>query len=114
MFLKKIKNIIIVLFFSSYCLCAQSIFSEDYKSKADLKVFVVDYPSQADLLVYKVDYLSQSNGNNGYWFFVKNKSKSEKSIYFVDYKTQADLLIHFVDFKSQAGWKTKSKKYLLY
>ena len=49
MFFKKTKNSIIILFFSSYCLCAQSIFSEDYKSKADLKVFVVDYPSQADL-----------------------------------------------------------------
>jgi hypothetical protein len=23
-------------------------------------------------------------------------------------------LIHFVDYKSQAGWKTKSKKHILY
>lgn len=74
MLYNKSKNIIITLFLASSCLHAQSIFSVDYTSQADFKVYVVDYPSQADLLVYKVDYLSQSNGNNGYWFLLITKA----------------------------------------
>ena len=34
---------------------SQTLFSVDYASQAEVKVFVVDYPSQADLKVFKVD-----------------------------------------------------------
>jgi hypothetical protein len=93
---------------------AQTVFSVDYASQADFKVYVVDYASQADLLVYKVEYQSQAKDNQGLWSFVDYASQSEKTIYFVEYQSQADLLIYFVDYKSQAGWKTKSKKHVLY
>ena len=74
----------------------------------------MDYKSQADLNVYKVDYSSQSKGNKGLWHFVEYQSQADKKIYFVDYESQSDLKIFFVDYKSQSGWKTKSKKHLLY
>jgi hypothetical protein len=88
---------------------AQTIFSVDYASQADFKVYVVDYTSQADLLVYKVKYQSQAKDNQGLWFFVDYASQAEKTIYFVEYQSQADLLIYFVDYKSQASWKTNQK-----
>ena len=93
---------------------AQTLFSVDYKSQADVNLFVVDYKSQADLLVYKVEYKSQAKGNKGLWYFVDYKSQADYSVYFVDYKSQADLKIFFVDYKSQAGWQRREKKHLLY
>jgi hypothetical protein len=50
---------------------AQSIFTVDYDSQAEIKAFVVDYESQADLLVYKAKYKSEAIGNEGLWHFVK-------------------------------------------
>jgi hypothetical protein len=32
----------------------------------------------------------------------------------VKYESQADLKIYFVDYESQAGWRTSSKKSLMY
>jgi len=93
---------------------AQQIFSEDYASQADVKVFVVEHASQADLLVFKVDYASQAKGNEGLWFFVDYASQADKKIFFVDYASQADLKIHFVAYASQVGWEEKSKQHLMY
>jgi hypothetical protein len=45
--------------FSSYC---QKLYSTDYKSQADINVFVVDYKSQSDLKVFFVKYKSQAAG----------------------------------------------------
>ena len=70
--------------------------------------------SQDDLNVFKLDYHSQAKGNEGLWYFVDYSSQSDKKIYFVDYSSQSDLKIYFVKYKSQAGWKNKSKKFLLY
>ena len=50
---------------------AQSIFTVDYVSQAEIKAFVVDYESQADLLVYKAKYKSEAIGNERLWHFVK-------------------------------------------
>ena len=61
-----------------------------------------------------MNYESQAKGNEGLWYFVKYQSQSDKKIYFVDYESQSDLKIYFVKYKSQAGWKNKSKKFLLY
>jgi hypothetical protein len=65
------------------------------------KIYTVDYPSQADLKVFKVDYQSLSKENEGLWCFVK-------------YPSQSDLKIFFVKYKSQSGWRNNSKKHLLY
>jgi hypothetical protein len=48
---------------------AQSIFTVDYVSQAEIKAFVVDYESQADLLVYKAKFKSEAIGNEGLWHF---------------------------------------------
>ena len=46
----------VVFLLSFFSANSQTFYSVDYKSQADINVFVVDYKSQADLLVYKVDY----------------------------------------------------------
>ena len=96
------KNIICIgfLFLSINSFC-QKIYSFNYASQSDFKVFVVDYESQAIK-------------NDGLWYFVNYKSDADKKIYFVEYKSQADLKIYFVKYKSQAGWNENSKKHLLY
>ena len=108
------KKFILIFFLTTLYINGQTLYSVEYKSQADVNIFVVDYKSQADLLVYKVDYKSQAKGNEGLWYFVEYKSQADFNIYFVDYKSQADLKIFFVDYKSQAGWQSKEKKHLLY
>ena len=95
------KKFILIFFLTTLYTNGQTLYSVEYKSQADVKIFVVDYKSQADLLVYKVDYKSQAKGNEGLW-------------HFVEYKSQADFRVYFVDYKSQAGWQSKEKKHLLY
>ena len=92
---------------------AQTVYSVDYKSDADIKVFVSEYKSDADLVVYKTEYKSDATGNNGIWHFVKYKSDAKKKIYFVQYKSDADLIIYFSQWKSDAGWRNNSKKHLM-
>lgn len=93
---------------------AQTIFSIEYSSRADIKVYVVEYESQADLLVYKVSYESQAGRNDGKWFFTQYESQASKKVYFVEYESQADLKIFFVKYESQAGWRKKEKQHLMY
>ena len=57
------------------------MYSVDYSSQADVKVFVVDYESQADLKVYKVDYSSQAGKNDGNWYFVDYLAKPIKKYF---------------------------------
>jgi len=110
--MKHSKAIVAVLI--SIGLKGQSIYSVNYESQADVKVFVVQYESQADLKVYKVDYQSQVKGNEGLWYFVDYKSQSDKTIHFVKYESQADVKIFFVKYQSQAGWRNSSKKHFFY
>ena len=63
--------LLFLLLFISFFASAQMIYSVDYASQADIKVFVCKYASQADLLVYKVKYKSQIENNDGKWFFVE-------------------------------------------
>lgn len=65
------KNLvtILLLFFASNGVNAQLVYSVDYESQSDVKIFVVQYESQADLKVYKVKYASQVGENDGTWFF---------------------------------------------
>lgn len=93
---------------------AQTVFSVDYKSDADVKVFVARYQSDADLVVYRAKYKSDAGENDGVWFFTEYKSDAKKKVFFVDYKSDADLVIFFSEYKSDAGWKTNSKKHLMY
>ena len=113
MFLKGIF-LKIIWILGSYIAFSQAVFSTDYNSQAEVKVYVVDYASQADLKVFKVDHPSQAKDNKGLWYFVEYKSHSDKTIFFVEYPSQADLLIYFVDYKSQAGWSDKKLMHLMY
>jgi len=92
----------------------QLVYSTEYKSDADVKVFVSKYKSDADLIVYKAPYKSDVEGNNGIWYFSEYKSDAKKKIYFTDYKSDADLVIYFTEYKSDAGWQHKNKQQLMY
>lgn len=93
---------------------AQRVHSVNYRSDADVKVYVTQYRSEADLVVYKCQYRSDADGNKGLWYFTEYRSDAQKRIYFVDYKSDADLKIYFTNYRSEAGWQNKSKQHLLY
>ena len=93
---------------------AQVVYSAQYKSDADVKVFVSEYKSDADLVVYKTKYKSDAGANDGVWFFTEYKSDAKKMIYFTEYKSDADMVIYFTEYKSDAGWKNNSKKHWMY
>ena len=69
------KKFFLFFFLTTLYTSGQTLYSVEYKSQADVKIFVVDYKSQADLLVYKVDYKSQAKGNEGLW-----QSKEKKHL----------------------------------
>ena len=94
----------------------QKVYSTDHAYQADIKVYVVDHDYQADLIVYRTNrsYEAKSSENKGIWFFTDHSYQADKKIYFVDHSYQADLKIYFTDKDYRAGWKTKSKQYLLY
>ncbi|MEC8723502.1 MAG: hypothetical protein VXX60_00655, partial [Bacteroidota bacterium] len=64
MFLKGIF-LKIIWILGSYISFSQAVFSTDYNSQAEVKVYVVDYASQADLKVFKVNYSSHAKDNKG-------------------------------------------------
>lgn len=82
---KYIITIIVALMAFSIGAKAQTVYSCQYKSEADVKVHVTKYKSEADLVVYKCKY-----------------------------KSEADIVIYFTDYKSEAGWRNNSKKHLMY
>lgn len=82
---KHIITIIVALMAFSIGAKAQTVYSCQYKSEADVKVHVTKYKSEADLVVYKCKY-----------------------------KSEADIVIYFTDYKSEAGWRNNSKKHLMY
>lgn len=77
---KYIITIIVALMAFSIGAKAQTVYSCQYKSEADVKVHVTKYKSEADLVVYKCKY-----------------------------KSEADIVIYFTDYKSEAGWRNNSK-----
>ena len=93
---------------------AQKDYSCQYKSDADVKVYVSQYKSDADLVVYETKYKSEATDNSGIWYFCEYKSDADKKIYFCDYKSDADIVIYFSKYKSDAGWKKNEKKHLMY
>lgn len=82
---KHIITIIVALMALGIGAKAQTVYSCQYKSEADVKVHVTKYKSEADLVVYKCKY-----------------------------KSEADIVIYFTDYKSEAGWRNNSKKHLMY
>lgn len=82
---KHIITIIVALMALGVGAKAQTVYSCQYKSEADVKVHVTKYKSEADLVVYKCKY-----------------------------KSEADIVIYFTDYKSEAGWRNNSKKHLMY
>ena len=111
---KYIITIIVALMALGIGAKAQTVYSCQYKSEADVKVHVTKYKSEADLVVYKCKYKSEAEDNKGLWFFVKYKSEAKKKLFFVNYKSEADIVIYFTDYKSEAGWRNNSKKHLKY
>lgn len=108
--MKKILIIMIAMLGFGIAASAQTVCSVQYKSDADVKVYVTNYKSDADLVVYKCKYKSDAQGTNkGLWFFTDYKSDAKKKVYFVDYKSDADLVVYFTDYKSDAGWRNRSK-----
>jgi hypothetical protein len=93
---------------------AQKVYSCEYRSDADVNVFVVDYRSDADLIVYKCDYRSDAKDNEGLWYFCEYRSDADKKIFFVDYRSDADLKIFFTEYRSDAGWRNNEKTHLMY
>lgn len=95
---KYIITIIVALMALGIGAKAQTVYSCQYKSEADVKVHVTKYKSEADLVVYKCKY----------------KSEAKKKLFFVNYMSEADIVIYFTDYKSEAGWRNNSKKHLMY
>ena len=110
--MKKILFLTLCLMISSITK-AQNVFSVEYASQADIKIYVADYESKSDLSVFKVDYESRAGNNDGNWFFVDYVSKADK-FFFVEYASQADIIIFFVDYSSRAGLNKKEKIQLFY
>lgn len=106
--------ILLIATFWFNSISAQRIFSCDNKYDADFKAFVVENKYDADLLVYKTENKYDAEGNKGLWFFVENKYDSNKKIFFEENKYDADLLIFFTDNKYDAGWRSRTKMYLLF
>lgn len=115
--MKKLFTFLLIfsaVFFLKQNVTAQKVFSCDSKYDAQVKVYVADSKYDADLCVNKCSSQYDATGNEGLWFFVNSKYDADKLIYFVDSKYDADLIIYFVDSKYDAGWRTNSKKQLMY
>lgn len=113
-----IRAIVLSLFFTliSFCSFGQKVYSTDREYQADVKVYVTDQEYKADLVVYKTDkeYRVNKNDNKGIWYFTNRDYRADKKVYFVDREYQADLIVYFTDKEYRAGWKNRSKKYLMY
>ena len=66
---KYIITIIVALMAFGIGAKAQTVYSCQYKSEADVKVHVTKYKSEADLVVYKCKYKSEAEDNKGLCFF---------------------------------------------
>ncbi|WP_312090922.1 DUF6150 family protein [Chryseobacterium sp.] len=93
---------------------SQKVFSVPHMEPNVLKVYVTSLETQADLKVYKVAYENQIGNNDGKWFFTKYANQAQKKVLFVKTINQADLIIFFAKYPNNAGWRNKSKQYLLY
>jgi hypothetical protein len=111
--MKKIFVISIFILAFAFAANAQNVCPVNSENQADVKLYVVNYESQADLYVYNVNYEIQSAANNGKWYFVDCEDPAMKKVYFVENENKAQIKIFFVDDEDQAGWKNKSKSYLL-
>lgn len=79
---KYIITIIVALMALGIGAKAQTVYSCQYKSEADVKVHVTKYKSEADLVVYKCKYKSEAEGNKGLWFFCEIQERGEKEVVF--------------------------------
>ena len=109
--MKKLLFVLIFALLGSMAVKAQTVYSVQYKSDADVKVYVTNNKSDADVVVYKCNYKSDADANKGLWSFVNYKSDAKKKIYFVDWKSDADIVVYYTNNKSDAGWRNRSKMY---
>ena len=91
----------------------QTVFTCEYRTEADVKVYVTNYRNEADLVVYKCDYRNEASGNRGLWYFVEYRTEAKKKIYFVNYRNEADLVIYFTHYRNEAGWRNEKKEHLM-
>lgn len=73
-----------LLLFSFSNLRSQKIFSCDYRSDAEIKVWVSKSRSDADLIVYQTSWKSEADKNEGIWYFADWRGEADKRIYFTD------------------------------
>lgn len=109
------KTFISILFILAFAVSAnaQNVYPSNNESQADVKLYIVNYESQADLCVYDVNNEMLADKDNGIWHFVNYENQAQMKVYFVDNVNKADLKVYFVDKESHAGWKNKSKDFLV-
>lgn len=76
----------------------------------DFTVYVTNNDFAADLVVCLVNQPVFAKGNEGKWFIGNYGSKN---VHFASNDLGVDLVIYITDDCRFAGWKNRSKKYLL-
>ena len=91
--------------------CQRSkVFSVDYASQADVKVFVVDY---VKTICAYTDYSLQATKNSGAWFWVDYESRADKDL-FCGLRVSGRFEDLLRQCSSQSEWKNRSKMHLMY
>ena len=75
---KLLLSITFVIFF--FEAKSQVIYTTEWKSEANKKVYVTENASEADIIVFKSDWKSDAQKDSGIWFFT-------------EWKTEADILV---------------------
>lgn len=89
-------------------LCMSALFSAKGQT-----VFTCEYRTEADVKVYVTNYRNEADGNRGMWYFVEYRTEAKKKIYFVNYRNEADLVIYFTHYRNEAGWRNEKKEHLM-
>ncbi len=61
--MKNILFVVLLIIVNVTIVFSQAVYSCEYKSDADVKIYVTKYKSDADLVVYKCTYKSDAEGN---------------------------------------------------
>jgi len=89
-----------ILFFESK---SQVVYSTEWKSEANKKVYVTDNPAEADLIVFKSEWKSDAQKDSGIWFFTDFKTEADILVYYTEWRSEADLVICYTTYKEEAG-----------
>ena len=103
------KKLLFLLLFIPLMSFGQTI-SRSNGLNPDFTVYVTKNSSAADLVVCLVNRPVFAKGNEGKWFIGNYGSKN---VHFASNDLGVDLVIYITDDCRFAGWKNRSKKYLL-